>query len=144
MPFQIRQANLDSGTFATKWAAGVGRSGKSWSDGYATPRVDPRAAAQAASATWLANTQAAAQRYHDNVGNYDADAAIAKAASVGATRYTQSAQSSIAKVQKMAPNLINAIKQGMASLPQDRSTFQARQARSIAMQNFMHGKKGQI
>ena len=144
MPFAVRQSNLDPGNYSTSWAAGVGRSGGKLAAGYASPRVNPKQAAQAAQAAWLANTQAAAQKWHDNVGSYDEDAAINAMKNQGAQRYAASAQTALPKVQKKAPALIAAIKAGMAQLPADRSTFQARQTRSTSMQNYMHSQKGKI
>lgn len=144
MAFTVRAANIDPTSMATNWSAGIARSGDKWAKGFANPRRDPRAAAAAASGTWAQNTAAAVDRYRQNVGNYDADAAIANANNVGKGRYSQAGTQKAAKFQKKAAALASAIQAGLAAIPQDRSTYQARKARADAMQDFMHNQKGKI
>ena len=137
MAFQVR-TSLDPAASAAKWATKVQSAGADLLAGYSKPRRDPQANPDRSANTWLSNTQAAKGRYQSGIAGYDSAAAVDSMAKNGVSRYTQSATTKIRKVQTFHQNYDSVISAGMNQLPTDRSSFEARKARSNAMQDYLH------
>jgi hypothetical protein len=137
MAFSVR-TSIDPNMAADKWSRKVEGAGTDLLTGYSRPRRDPQANADKSAITWLAKTTAAKGRYQTGIAGYDASAAVAAMQSVGVGRYTASATQKKAKVIKFHTAYDSVIASGMTSLPQDRSSYEARKARSGAMQDYLH------
>lgn len=143
MPFQPR-SNVDVSTVADKWSRKTAAAGPDLLAGYSAPRRSPKADPEKSGAAWLANTQAALPGYVAGVSGYSEDAAIASMRDNGVQRYVAAANSKKANYGKVAAVLIPALRSGAASLPQDRSSPSARDARMLAMVNYSRGLRGKF
>lgn len=143
MAFNVRnQADPTSAT--DNWSKSVQASGAKLAKGYANPRRDPKAAAKAASGRWLDAVTNAKPALEAGIDRYNADAAIATMQSVGASRYTQAGTAKKDNYGSVAAKLLPAIQQVAQSLPADRSTPGARDARMLANVQGMRGLRGKF
>lgn len=137
-------ARIDAAKMTDNWSTRVGQSGGNWRDKSLKPRVMFNANPQAASAAWIREVSQAQGRYEANLAATDLTAMEKSITTTGMTAYQASGAGKKDKFGKVAPALANAISDVVASLPADRSTPEAREARMIAQSRGMRAKGGTI
>jgi hypothetical protein len=137
MAFQVRN-QLNAGNATNNWSTKVAGAGAALLAGYSSPRRDPQGNPQQITAAWQAGVSAAAPKFQAGISGYDSTAAIASMQANGVPRYTAAGTTKKAKFSAFITAYAPTIQAGMAALPADRSSFAARQARSNAMQTYLH------
>lgn len=143
MAFQPGQ-RINAQTMADNWGTGVGRSGSKWRDKSLMPRVMFNANPDGMATAFLREVTASVDRYKANVAATDLTQMEASIRGQGMNSYQASGTGKKANFQKVAPALANAIADVANSLPADRSTPEAREARMLAQSRGMRAKRGQI
>ena len=141
MPFQPR-TTADPTTATDNWSKGVQSAGANLARGYANPRRDPKAAALAAAAKWLAAVSAAQPALEAGISRYDADKAISTMQNVGSQRYTQAGTAKKDNYGQVAAQLLPAIQSVAAGLPAARATPGDRDARMLANAQGLRALRG--
>lgn len=141
MPFSVRK-QLSPQQMTANWTKYTSQAGDKLLNGYSNPRRDPQANAAQSAASYQTGTAAAVSLYEKNLAGYDSNQAISNMKAFGVSRYTQAATQKANNYLKAATGLAPAIMNIVDSLPQDRSTPAARDARMTAMVQGLRGLRG--
>ena len=134
-------AQKDPTTVAQKWSANLSAAGPAYTAGVNAVKNAPNALAAAAVATWLANVQAAQQRYVNNNMAVTLAAWQQATTTKGPERLMSGATTALPKFQAFMQKYLPAVYGMVASLP-PRGTYAQNKARASAMMDALHAAKG--
>lgn len=110
MPFKVRTIK-PADKMVDDLIKGVSQSADKWLEGYENPSADPQGDPEAAEAAWEVGVQAAADRkaLQKGLENYDADAAIETARTIGKTNLVSGVKAREKKIRtafrQLAPKI---------------------------------------
>lgn len=125
---------------AQRWAQNFGSSGAKYQAGVEGVAVAPGALAARAKALWLANTQAAGDRFAANSAKVTREAWIAQTVAKGVPRLASGAAAAQSKTEAAFAKLFPAIANAVNSLPA-RGDIEMNITRSGAFARAMHKYK---
>lgn len=128
--------NMTPDQVAAKWNSRANSATQDWVDGINSVQVSPGQQAAAQADTWIANLQAARQKWQTKMANMSAATWKAETVAKGQSRYGQGITQGQTKYQQAIAKVLSAEKQIVASLP-PRGNVEANINRSVAFQRAM-------